>query len=493
MNQLKKLIIPLAVMLVLVIGVIIYFVVSSGSSPEEQEFNKDVFYKSTYDISQLTVHRKDNPDDIVIGVSKNDAGSVVYTFNNQLVDDSNYSINAVSEYIGILANYSVNSLVTDNGNLSEYGLDDPEAVITITGIDGSVTVIKIGDDTYEGANCYMCIDGSPNVYTVALMKKVYANHNEIDFLQSQVLNIDYSRISTVQFDRNEDNVHLKASCEIYEETGEPVYYVFDPYQIKASAYFENLMEYICTLEITQFMDIPSDQLASYGLDDPAFHFLITMDNGEKTEIYLSGKLAGFYYGRIVGVNDYFMISDMQIKGLETPLLTLLSSYITYYTSDELSSVTCVYEGETYRFTLEVENGAKLADSDVRLNNRNAIIYNSEGRHYASVLFETLATITIGGIDLEGNPDVSDSIMTLTYITNDHKTIKVDFVPRTDNTYYVMINDTNSFFYVSSNELFLDGGADTYNYGVWPAFTLLDTAIRDNVNGIYDIPGTTGEA
>ena len=127
------------------------------------------------------------------------------------------------------------------------------------------------------------------------------------------------------------------------------------------------------------------------------------------------------------------------------------------------------------------------ESSVKLDNRNAVIYNSEGRIYASVLYESLATITIGGIDLEAEPSIDDSIMTLTFVTTDYKTIKIDFVPRNDSSYYVMMDDSYSYFYVSSDELFRDGGLDTYNYGVWPAYHLLDTAISENINGVYDIP------
>lgn len=490
MKSLKKLIIPIAIMAALVIALIVYMIVSSSGSNDPVEVNKDVLVIHPTLISQMSVHRKNDPMDIVIDMSYSNAtDTYTYVFNGAENTADQYSDSKLDTFVGILSDYNVNSIIENPASLSEYGLDDPEVTIAITTNDGQSYRVILGDDTYEGANCYMKIDGDENVYTVAVAKKVYAEYKEIDFLKSQVFDIDYSKISTVQFDRTTDDVHIKAKCEIYEESGAPQYYVYEPFTLKASTYFEKLMEYICTLEIAKFIEIPDDQLAQYGMADPAFHFVITMDDGSKTELYISENLGEFYYGKLAGHSNYFMLSEAQISGLETPLLTLLSSYIAYYPASDISSVTGSYNGETFRFELDVAAGGAYSDENsvVKLDNRNAVIYNSNGRTYASVLFETLATIMIGGIDTTAHPNVSESIMTLTFITKDYQTLKFDFVPKGSDQYYVMQNDEYTSFYVNAAELFHNGGHDTYNYGVWPAYQLLDTAIRNNSNGIYDIP------
>ncbi|MBP5262150.1 MAG: DUF4340 domain-containing protein [Clostridiales bacterium] len=489
MKSLKKLLIPLIVMVLLIVALIVFVIIKNNKPGGEEEFNTDVLTLHVSEVSNLTIHRSNNDEDIVMDVVNDGNGNISYVYNGVAVDDQNYSVSSVSNFISVLCSYNVNSLVKNSGALSEYGLDDPESTIIITTAAGQQYRILLGDDTYEGANCYMKIDGDDNIYTVAVAKKLYTNYSDIDFLKSQILNIDYAHIASIQFDRSTDDIHLKATCEVYEDTGEPQFFIYEPYKIQASAYFENLMKTICTLEIAKFIDVPSGEESSYGLDDPAFHILISMDNGQRTELYISRKLAGYYYGRLNGMSECFMLSDMQITGLETPLLTLIDSYIAYYTSSEVSSVSGSYGDESFRLEIRMAPSGKYSDpeSSVKLDNRNAVIYNSEGRIYASVLYESLATITIGGIDLEAEPSIDDSIMTLTFVTTDYKTIKIDFVPRNDSSYYVMMDDSYSCFYVSSDELFRDGGLDTYNYGVWPAYHLLDTAIRENINGVYDIP------
>ena len=43
------------------------------------------------------------------------------------------------------------------------------------------------------------------------------------------------------------------------------------------------------------------------------------------------------------------------------------------------------------------------------------------------------------------------------------------------------------FFVYSREIFNDGGSDTYSYGFWKAYELLNEAISGSINGVYDIP------
>ncbi|SCW27825.1 protein of unknown function [Ruminococcaceae bacterium YRB3002] len=494
MKSFKKLLVPLIIMVVLVIGVIVYFAVSNANkTPDDEEFDSNILTLSSTQISSISVHRK-NADDIVMGINYDAGnGTTSYTYNDNPVTDAGYSIEAVERFITMLSSYAVNGKVNGSAALSEYGLDDPEAVVTIAANDGKTYRISLGDDTYEGANCYLMMEGDPNIYIITSAKKTYTSYTDIDFLKSQLLNIDYSKINTIKFDRLTDNTHLTVLCDIYAETGEPVYTITEPFSIKASPYFENLMEYICTLEITKFIDIPAEEMSKYGMDDPAFHFLITMDNGERTELYLSEKLGGFYYGRLAGVSEYFMISDIQIKGLETPLLTLIESYINYCYAYDISSISGQYGNESFRYDLNVKpNSSISADtSTVKLDNRNAIIYmgDGSGRTYAALMFETLATIMIGGVDLNADPSINGSIMTLTFITKDYNTAKFDFVPRDNDTYYVFRNDEYTKFYISSTELFYEGESGSDTFGVWPAYKLLDTAIRNNTGGVYTMPGT----
>ena len=134
------------------------------------------------------------------------------------------------------------------------------------------------------------------------------------------------------------------------------------------------------------------------------------------------------------------------------------------------------------------------ESDVSLDGRNAKVFNSDGRSYCAVLFESFACMEIGGIDTEAVVDTSGpAVMKIDYTTTQYENHTIEFYTRSDNSYYVVKDGMYLKVYVYAKELFNDGGTDTYDYGVWSAYELLKTAIDDNINGVYDIPDTTEEA
>lgn len=497
MKSVKNLLIPFVLMILLLIGSIVFFIYKKNTKPAETEDTLiDVLYVDNNTVKSITT-QSSNADfkTVKITASQNTDGSLLYAYEGDDLDDTlSYSQEDMSSYVALLSSYSCEALISSEGNFAEYGLDNPVYTITLETFDGSKSVVYLGNKTPDSSYCYMRVDGSNDVYTVAVAKMIKAEYQGIDLLESQILDVDYSKIDTVEFDRTTDGLNIEATCEIYEETGDPQYFIHKPFNIQASAYFENLVEYVCTLEITSFMDISDDQLSQYGLDKPTFHFCITMDSGEKKDIYFSSDLGGYYYGYIAGMKNYFMVSDQQIKGLETPALTLLNSYISYYSACDISSIKGTYNGDSFDFELNVNDTAAISDDDstVTINGRNAKIFNSDDRSYCAMLFESLVCIEIGGIESESSvsPDAIP-VMTLTFVTNDYETTEYDFYQRDTDSYYVYVNGEYSQFYVYSRELFNDGGSDTYSYGVWPAYSMLLTAIDNSIDGIYDIPSDSG--
>ena len=70
---------------------------------------------------------------------------------------------------------------------------------------------------------------------------------------------------------------------------------------------------------------------------------------------------------------------------------------------------------------------------------------------------------------------------------DYVTTTYEFYTRDSDSFYVFKNGEYMSFYVYSSEIFNDGGYDTYNYGFWKAYELLDEAISGNISGVYDMP------
>ena len=490
MNKLKKLIVPLVIMVLLIVGLIVFVIVKKNSGGEEEEIDYNVFTVADDQLSKFTVVRKEKPD-LVIGVNVDASGLVTYEYLSEDKDPAaSYSDSSISSFLKIMCSFYANNLVIKNGNLSEYGLSDPEYKLVYELRDGTSTTILLGHDTYDNVSCYFMIEGSDTVYSIAKIKKSYADYSSLDFLQAQLLDIKYADVTEVQFDRLSDNAHLVATCNTAESSSESgsMFYFVKPFKIKAGSYFSSLMSQIFELEISSYTDIPDDQKAMYGLDNPMYHFGISKKTGEKVELYLSKRIGDYYYGYSNITDKYFVISYLQLSYIDNSITALIDEFVAYYYADEIASVTGNYKDQSFLLEMDVPKDTRMSDDStvLKLDKRDAKIFSSSGRNYCSVLFEALATIKIDGVDTEAKP-AFDSEMTLTFNTKNYVTYKVDFVKRNENSYYVFVDGEYSYFYVNSKELFYNAGQDTYSYGVWDAYLLLKTAIDENIGGIYDIP------
>lgn len=495
MKSLKSLLIPFIVMIALVavaIGVIISNSKQNTTTETEAYESESVIDISPSLMSSIEVT---NRDGIGIGfqASLDETGTPIWALMEKYDSDLPLNNDSITNWAYMLGNFMSNNSLGDSSqyNLAEYGLDNPMYTIVITQYDGSVSRIFVGDKTTDSTNCYFMVEGNPNIYTVVAAKYTYCSFQLIDFLANSTLGIDYSLLSTVEFERDLDGIDLVASCSLYD-TGDPMYTAISPFEIECSPYFGTLIDKVVTLEITSYVDIPDDMLSDYGLDDPYYSFTFTMSDGRVVTFELSQAIGGYYYGRSNVVDGYFKISELQIDGLDTQLMMLLNSYLVYYSASDMSKITGTYGDETFTFEIETTGSISAEDATALLNTRNAKVFTSEGRSYAAILYESLITISVSDVDSSADPAFEPEVE-FTFITNDYQTFVLSLVPRDNNSYYAFLNGEYTQFIIPSSEIFCDSGTNTYNYGAWTAYELAQTAIDNAISGTYDIPVDEGAA
>ena len=482
-------------MIILVIVAVVALVTNSKQSDTVEtgtDNRLEVININNSNISSLEVINRDGTG-IGFQSTVGADGVIEWSLLDQYYEDVDINSNGVYNWVVVLSSFMAD---VDLGNsadldLAEYGLDDPLYTIIINCYDGTQSTIYVGNKTTDGNSCYFMVEGNPDVYTIVAAKYTYCGYQLIDFLATATFDFEYGSLSTVEFKRFSDDLDIVATCELYE-TGDPLFTAISPFKINCSTYFANLIDNIKTLEITSYLDIPDDMLPDYGLDNPAYEFTFTMDDGRVITITLSTLIDGNYYGTCSEFDGYFQINEMQISGLNTQLLILLDNYLVYYPASQMSKITGTYGDETFVYDIETNDSISADDATALLNMRNAKVFTSEGRSYAAILYESLITINISGIDTEADPAFEPEVE-FEYITSGHETITLSFVPKDNNNYYVFYNGEYSSFTVSRSELFNDGGTNTFNYGAWTAYELTVEAIDNAVSGIYDIPEETEAA
>ncbi|MCQ2515670.1 MAG: DUF4340 domain-containing protein [Saccharofermentans sp.] len=488
MKSLKSLLIPFIVMLVLVavaVGVIISNNINNGDDIVSNE-SVDVFYIDTTTISTIEVLNNEGSG---IGFQSylSNEGIQCWALLEEYATDAEINMNGVSSWVAVLSSFYSSATVGDSNDLglSEYGLDNPVYTVIITGFDGVEHRIFIGNKTVNESNCYFMVEGDSNIYTITSAKYLYCGYRLIDFLATQILNIDYSNVATLEFIRAEDNLDMITSCEIYE-TGAPIFTAISPFQIGCSNYFNDLVDNITNLQITSFVELTEDEVNDYGLANPAYSFILTMVDGTSLEINLSNEVNGYFYGTCSTVDGYFQLSSMQMSGLNTSLVMLLDSYLVYYSAYDMSKITGTYGDVSFTYEIDTEDSISSPNAVAMLNLRNVKIFNSNNRSYAAILYESLITISISGVETDVNPSF-DPEVTFTYVTKDYHTYELSFVVRDGTSYYVFLDGEYTSFVVPRTQIFHDGGDNTFDYGAWTAYELAEEAIDNAINGTYDRP------
>ena len=492
MKSAKNLLVPFVILIALIIGVIVYFVVENSGNVEVSEASsglKDIIYYNSADIASLTVFNRDTGHKAMIKNSVDANGKVYYEYlGDDAVTGEKYSQYHLADFESSMASFSVNSKVS-SGNLGEYGLDNPAFTITINAVNGSVTTVYLGNSSPDGRYCYMYYSGSSDVYTIGIVKLSEASKTGIDFLDATIFSIDSSDLTSVHFDRQSDKLSLDAEVSV-DSAGNTSFQIVKPYNHGTSSYFANMIRSVANLQVNDYVEINGSELSSYGLKTPEYHFILNVNDGQTMELFFSKSIGGYIYGYMTGLDKYFKLADYQLENVEMQELILIDPYICYCYPYEYASISGTYGEKQFKFDLDVNKDKSLTDdeSSVTMDGRNAKISDSKGRSYASMFFESISCIKIGGVEVKNNIDTSSgSVLTITFLDKSYNATVYEFYTRDSDSYYAFKNGEYMGFYVYSRELFFDAGTDTYNYGCWSAYELLNTAISSNINGTYDIP------
>ena len=498
MKSFKSLLIPAAILLALIVVAIVYFVVPKKDDDQNGAVSNEavnVLHISNSEIERFSMHKKNGDDLEFTSVVDSQTGEQEWTL---VGNDNEISQSAVSSYISILSSYVATSTISDPVALSEYCLDDPDFTVDITTFDGNTGKILFGSYTFDNDGVYFMLDGDPNVYITAKLKRDYCDYKFMDFASTSILSIDFADVETVEFIRDTDGIDITAVPVSENDSFEhPSFTVTAPFECPANDNFENLVEFMGGLQISNYEDITSADLAGYGLDDPDYEFIFSMNDGSEISVCLSSNMNGRYYGYCSEVEGYFSINELGFNGIDTPLMSLLDSYICGYEANEVSSITGTYGDTSFEFVLSIHNSMSEDGAAATLNSRNAYVRIVEGgRSYASILFDSISGMQYSGVDTDADPDL-DPALSYSIVTNDYQIVEIDFVLRDDGSYYVFRDGEYTGFYVIPSVLFGYGGNDPYGYGSWAAYELTVEAIDNSVNGVYALPGSdddsTGEA
>lgn len=125
----------------------------------------------------------------------------------------------LSSLASAVASISASREITEPGDLSTYGLDEPSLTVTVGYSDGTTRSYSIGDYNEYSSVYYMLTDGSGTVYTVdsSIIRAFSVSEDDIISLASLPTDITYTGYSVTAPDGSADNYTGDMLTDSYTE------------------------------------------------------------------------------------------------------------------------------------------------------------------------------------------------------------------------------------------------------------------------------------
>ncbi len=518
MKSWKNLLVPVAIIVALIIGLIVFRAVSGKDkdtkATETDATSTNLFSYTSDEISKIHVAKKDGTgysvslvsaatqaqtDSSLIGVTdstdESTATSAVWAYNEDGSEDTayNFSQTNIATFISVMSTFQIIDQVTEGTDtFAEYGLDDPTYTVEYTLTDGTTFTIYIGDLTYDSLYVYFTLDDSGIVYTTYQVKSTKCDSSMIDFIDLSILSVDQEDVKTFSFVRSGEGISFSADAVTTRSADgsstEFGWQFTKPFTIEASAFFTNLVDSFIDLSAVSYVEIGSDiDYSQYGLDNPAYIITIELTTGKIVTISLSEAVDGSYYCASSNAPGVFTIATSQITGMQTPISDLIHPYLDYQFIYDVTKIDATFPEGSFSMDIDIATGGQIVDdaSTVLINGRNAKVYNNDGRSYFALLYESVMLIQITDFDFDVTPENTHDI-TIDVTTTDGLTKKIELAKRDDSTYYAFIDGIYQGFIVNASELYQNNGSDMTIYGAWPAYLRLIEALDGATLGIYQI-------
>lgn len=491
LRKLKRLAVIFVVCVVCLIGVLIVQAIQQARINDEA--SKQHIEVCSMDNTQSLSWKRTDGVETVFTFDANHKLSEIFhdgqTFLPALMNED-----LIRDTLGRLMGFSVQKTIDEPENLGVYGLDANYVTLTISAYDGTSHVIRVGQLTPEQTGIYVQYDTDSKVFIADYSYYQAIKTSFENFLSPYITSYDRSEISSVSFDRASTGTHWTMSPMEDYDNGvylERRYKVTEPIeQENPSEQSIKLFEQILNFPVSQYIPIDKESFASYGLDQPEYHFAITKTNGEVVDLYLSVEIGGYYYGYISNNPYTFRILPQTLPGIDLSAFELFDVYVQKEFINDVRSATVQIKDTSFVFECEWK-GDVTFDSDtvlLNVNKRNAKVITSNGDCYGLVLFESIFWMPVSDVDRDANPKLENVEASISITRADSKFYTIKLVPKDDNSYYCFINDAYTGYIVDRSVLYKDNGKKMEGFGIWDAYLLLNEAIENqDANKIYDRP------
>lgn len=393
MSKGKKLIfmaVGLVLLVAAVIGVTKYNEYQASLEPEESFTSvllKNLFENDKSNIKSINLLTKEDSITLIPASVNTSNGEIKWAlegYEHWKLTNTHTSIVSMASLFQVYE--EIETDVTDEARLAEFGLKDPNALVTIKLKEGDDIQVKIGVTSSDGKYAFCQMVGDNTVYACNSTYSNYAHFTKqtlrLATISQEILTNESLKYLFVQ-QKGDRAVEIEYDPSELEtvSTQADAYLVFtykfkEPYKEShirvrkdlIDSYFTNLT----TPTVVEMVDADCQDFEQYGLgEEPEFHETITTVAGDQE------TTTDYYFGYYYGPNNnymYFREGDSNmVLGVESSCMLNRTFEPFDYVNKliYLNSITNIQSGsihvndEEYEFTVkrqEVAEGDSVADA-----------------------------------------------------------------------------------------------------------------------------------
>lgn len=468
MSKSKKLIFMVIGVLILVaavIGVIKYNEYQASLEPEESSSSvvlKNLIENDKANIASINLKTKSDSITLVPGGTSASDGSIQWVLEGH--EDWTLK-NTYSSIVSMAALFQVykeiETDVTDQKRLGDFGLADPSSVVTITLKDGTVQTVLIGDLSSDKTFTFCMMVGDNTVYACNATYNGYATFTRqnirLAVIDNQIDTENELKSLFVQKkgEKAVEFVYDAASAEVAQTDSSSVltssYKFVQPYTARhirvrqdiLENYFNNLM----TPTVIETVDAECTDFDQYGLgDDPEYRETIVMISSIDGSEIKTDYLFGYTYG----ANDAYIYfreaGSNMVLGVDATCMDVREFTPFYYVNKlvYLNSISNIVSGtitcgeETHEFSVKRQ---EVVQEDSSGSEEPLAVYRLDGE-----LIDTDTFLSLYRAMISVAPDYEISGETPEYDESDKLEFQVNYNDGTQDT--ISFYRMSEFYYVT---------------------------------------------
>lgn len=362
---------------------------------------------------------------------------------------------SVNRIVNSAASMTSRRVIGEVDDLSEYGLAEPAATVTVTRDDGTQQQLIIGAQTPARNAYYVRKPGEQAVYTVfnTWARPFFSTINSLRV--RSIPQITMEQLERVRIDTEEGRTISISRVPEYDEDPEmslAMFAVTDPFSRRFQAnqgWLEDLSTDLQSLRINEFVDDAPSDLAAYGLDPPAAR-IVVVDAENTLDLVIGSETEGGRFAKFADTPSVFVLSGA------TPIITTepydtISAFALIVGIDNVNSF--VVEAPGARYVGEIERTPVEGEEEPEET------YYLNGEEIDEDRFKELYQWAIGlQFDVEmdaprqGLLERQDPLARITYnLMGDTEPLEVAFVPQSE-SFSAVVREGSAEFLIATRKI-----------------------------------------